>query len=104
VDKLKKYITERIGDSKDDIKILRFNSPLFRVKEIKTPILIIAGRKDRVVPYRQSGKMIKALRKAKKEYENLDLEYAPHNIFRYIDEKEKVLNKIEGFLAKYLNS
>jgi len=103
-DQLKALIYKQIGDPESDSQMLQISSPALRVKEIKTPVLIIAGRKDEIVPYAQSDEMVKALRRAGKEFENMDLEHAPHYIFRYTDQKEEVLNKIEAFLAKYLSS
>lgn len=102
-EKSTKLVYEQIGHLKDDAKMLRFNSPTHRTKEINVPILFIAGLDDEIVQSKQSKEMVNKLKKQDKEVEYLTLKGAPHNVFYYIDQEEEVLTKIEEFLAKYLS-
>lgn len=101
-DLIDKYIYQRVGHPKIDYKKLVENSPARQAQEFKIPILIIAGDKDDIVPFKQAIKLKKALKKAKKEFEFLLVEDAGHNLFYYRDDAQVVFSKIEVFLAKHL--
>lgn len=102
LEKTKKELFKVIGNPEIDSAMLNANSPALHAKKIKIPILLIAGEKDFVVSAKQSKMMARALRSAKKKYEYVNLEYAPHNPFHYVDDAELVYEKIEKFLAKHL--
>lgn len=102
LEKTKKELFKVIGNPETDSAMLNANSPALQAKKIRIPILLIAGEKDLVVSAKQSKMMARALRSAKKKYEYLNLEHAPHNPFHYADEAELVYAKVEEFLAKHL--
>jgi dipeptidyl aminopeptidase/acylaminoacyl peptidase len=95
-------VHERIGDPKVDRKYMDEHSPLLRAGEIKSPLLLIAGERDEVVPFKQSRNLAKALKRAKAEFTFLPLEDAWHNVFYYREDREKVYKAVEGFLKKNL--
>lgn len=73
----RKVVNERLGSNKDQ---LRATSPLYHVDKIKVPILIAHGDRDRTVAVSQSKKMAKALKKARKSHEYLELKNGSHSL------------------------
>jgi dienelactone hydrolase len=67
---------------------------------IKTPILLVHGKRDTVVPHDQSLRMEAALRKAGKPVELLIQPEGDHNLSRQADRVE-MLRAMETFLAKH---
>ena len=63
------YLDESIGslDSENDVKNMRDHSPVHFADEVIAPVLLIGGTDDNVVPFRQTKKMYKALKKAGKD-------------------------------------
>lgn len=103
-DKVSEQVYEEIGHPKLDSKMLDDNSPALHADKITIPLLIMAGKKDRIVPYYQSEKMVKALENIDKNVEYHEYKWAPHNIFRFIDNREDIFEKIETFLEKHLKN
>ena len=93
--------TRLIGDLWKDRKSLEENSPANRADDIQVPVLLAHGTKDRVVPRSQSDVMAKALKKARRHYEYLELEDADHSVLRG-PERQKLYSALDGFLAKHL--
>lgn len=82
-------------------KLLREISPVNYVKNVKIPILLIHGEKDRQVEFKQSEIMYKALKKAKKTVSLITLENQDH----FLDNNENRITTFVGmdkFLKKYL--
>ena len=75
-------------------------SPINAVDRIKTPLLLIHGKKDVTVDHAQSAKMHSALRKADKLVEFVSIPLADHYFTREAD-RMTLLTSIEAFLAKY---
>jgi dipeptidyl aminopeptidase/acylaminoacyl peptidase len=75
-------------------------SPLNAVERIKTPLLLIHGKKDITVAHSQSVKMYDRMRKAGKTVEFVSLPQADHYYTRQ-DDRVALLTAIETFLAKY---
>lgn len=63
---MKKIFTQRVGDQEKDEAFLKSRSPLFRVDQIKAPLLIAQGANDPRVKQAESDQIVEALRKAKK--------------------------------------
>lgn len=93
---------KRIGNPKTDSSQLDHNSPALQANKIAAPVLIIAGTKDGVVPYKQSKRMVAALKSKKKEVEWLSLKDAYHNPFFLDKDKRAIYSRIDAFLAKHL--
>ena len=92
----------RIGNPKTDTDMLRANSPVFHADKIKIPILLLAGEEDNRVPFTQSKKMAKALKKTGAEYEFIPFEYAGHDLTSQGSDRKTVMEALEHFLAKHL--
>ncbi|WP_438864057.1 alpha/beta hydrolase family protein [Neptunicella sp.] len=100
---IKRYVYDRVGDPVADAKMLRDNSPINFVAQIKTPMLIIASTKDEIVDFEQSENMADALEDLEKVHKFITLEDSGHNPFRYREDMRKVYSEVESFLASYLN-
>lgn len=75
-------------------------SPINAVDRIKTPLLLIHGKKDVTVDHVQSAKMYGAMRKAGKAVEFVSIPLADHYFTREAD-RMTLLTSIEAFLAKH---
>jgi len=80
-----RYNTRFIGNLWRDRKSLAHNSPARRVADIKVPVLLVHGDKDRVVDVRQSRKMHKAMlarKNPKSSVEYVELKDGNHYLSR----------------------
>ena len=91
------YWLEAIGDPEKDEQKLREVSPRQLVDRIKIPILLIHGTRDDIVPVAQSRAMKKALDKAGRKTELIEMEGEGHSYWS--DENEMLaLSSIDAFL------
>lgn len=91
------YWLEAIGDPEKDEQRLREVSPKQLVERIKIPILLIHGTRDDIVPVAQSRAMKKALDKAGRKTELIEMEGEGHSYWS--DENEMLaLSSIDAFL------
>lgn len=89
------------GERVRDGKLLREISPINYVKNVKIPILLIHGKKDRQVEFKQSEIMYKALKKAHKKVSFVQLEDQDH----FLDNngnRIKTFVEMDKFLKKYM--
>ena len=75
-------------------------SPINAVERIKTPLLLIHGKKDVTVAYAHSQKMYDRMRKAGKNVEFVSLPLADHH-YRRQEDRVTLLTAMETFLNKY---
>jgi dipeptidyl aminopeptidase/acylaminoacyl peptidase len=75
-------------------------SPINAVDRIKTPLLLIHGKKDVTVGYAQSSKMYDRMQKSGKAVELVSLPLADHYYSRQAD-RIALLTAMETFLTKY---
>ena len=75
-------------------------SPINAVDRIKTPLLLVHGKKDVTVDHVQSAKMYSAMTKAGKKVEFVSIPLADHYFTREAD-RLTLLSSIETFLAKH---
>jgi len=75
-------------------------SPINAVDRIKTPLLLIHGKKDVTVDHAQSAKMYGAMRKADKVVEFVSIPLADHYFTREAD-RMTLLTSIEAFLTRH---
>jgi len=75
-------------------------SPINAVDRMKTPLLLIHGKKDITVSPAHSSKMYDKMRKAGKSVEFVSLPLADHHFTRQ-DDRVALLSAMEAFLAKY---
>lgn len=75
-------------------------SPIKVVDRIKTPLLLVHGKKDITVDHYQSAKMYDRMKSAGKTVEFLSLPLADHYYTRQ-DDRIALLTAMDNFLAKY---
>jgi dipeptidyl aminopeptidase/acylaminoacyl peptidase len=75
-------------------------SPLGAVERIKTPLLLVHGKKDITVDYAQSNAMFGKMRSAGKLVELVTLPEADHSFSREAD-RVTLLTALETFLLKH---
>lgn len=90
---------KRIGDPKTDAAAIADASPIKHVEKFKVPVLMIHGAADWIVPIEQSRIMQRALRRAGKEVELIELRGEGHGGFDS-DVNESNLKKIVVYLKK----
>lgn len=96
---LYQQINKKIWNDRDNLKPY---SPYHHREKISAPLLIIASKKDTVVPYKQSKNMYKKLKKQGKDVEYIELEEGEH--WRTYEPNEIAIFKaLDIFLAKHLN-
>lgn len=90
-----------MGDPETDKDLLRTVSPLLRAGEIKVPVLLAQGAKDRRVPIEHAEKFVKAARAAgvNVDYKVYDLE--GHGFVIPADRAD-YYRRVEAFLARHL--
>lgn len=96
-------VERQIGEWWNDRERLRQTSPVNRVKEIHTPLLLIHGKEDRMVDVDQSRDMASALKGAgNKDYRYIELPLGDHNLSREED-RITTFTEMEKFLKRYLD-
>lgn len=95
-----RYWDRFMGASGRRDPILRKLSPLTFAGRVSVPVLLIHGRDDTVVPYRQSVRMFKALRRAHKNVQLITLKHGDHWLSRG-KTRLKMLQASVAFLRKY---
>jgi dipeptidyl aminopeptidase/acylaminoacyl peptidase len=92
---------KRVGDPEKDEEFLKAHSPLFKVDQIKAPLLIGQGKNDPRVKQAESDQIVEALRKAKKPVDYVVYNDEGHGFAR--PENRLHFNATtEEFLARYL--
>ncbi len=97
-----KAVYESYGHPEKDKALLESHSPALRADEVSVPILLIGGKNDPIVPFKQQRIMRDALKEAGKKFQFIALDKTGHNPFRNRDNIEKVFTRIEEFLARHL--
>lgn len=87
--------TPRAADS-----VVRERSPIYRAADFHTPVLLIHGGDDAVVPVEQSRRMNRALRAARRQVEYLELGGEDHWLSRSSTREQMLVSSLE-FMAKY---
>lgn len=97
-----RYWVSAIGDPRIDKAALDAASPLFQVAQLRTPILLMHGTSDRIVPVRQSVAMKKALEAAHKPVEYLAFPGERHGGWSTEGEIKQITRAVE-FLKPLLH-
>ncbi|MEK8033167.1 alpha/beta fold hydrolase [Ideonella sp. DXS29W] len=103
-DQVRRYTLPMLmGDPEADRDKIRSVSPLLRAGEIKVPVLLVQGAKDRRVPIEHADKFAKAAKAAgvNVDYKIYDLE--GHGWVIPAD-KADYYRRVEAFLAKHLTA
>ena len=95
---MKKIFDVRMGDSE---ALLRERSPLFKVDQIKIPLLIAQGANDPRVKQAESEQIVEAMKKAGKPVEYMLFPDEGHGFARP-ENQLKFAAAAEAFLAKHL--
>ena len=91
------YWQDVIGDSKKEKNKLKEISPAYAAEQFKAPLLLVHGRDDTVVPFQQSKIMYRAMKKAGKDVELVDLDGEDHWLSTS-EARLHVLEEIDKFL------
>jgi len=97
------YLYKYVGNpnNPEDRRRMEAKSPLFRVAQIKRPLLIAQGGNDPRVKKKESDQIVSALRKTGKEVEYIFFPDEGHG-FRHWKNRLVFYRKVEDFLAKHL--
>jgi dipeptidyl aminopeptidase/acylaminoacyl peptidase len=98
---LQKIYYKRVGNPDTETEFLKSRSPLFKVDQIKIPLLIAHGAKDQVVRKEDSDLIVEALRTSGKPVEYILFPDEGHGLVR-LENRLKFYKTAETFLAKYL--
>ena len=88
-----------IGDPGKDEERFYETSPINHVQKIQTPLLIIHGVFDPIVPVEHARRLVGKLKSASKEFEYQEKRYEAHG-FRTPDNQTDLYEMIDKFLAK----
>ncbi|MGJ8691409.1 MAG: alpha/beta hydrolase family protein [Thalassotalea sp.] len=95
------YWNKIIKNKSLDKNHLKNISPITHVKSVKAPVLIIAGKIDKVVPYEQSEDIYDELDDEDKDVTYVLLRDAGHHLIRN-DTRLKTLQAIDKFIDKHM--
>ncbi|MBT8368439.1 MAG: S9 family peptidase [Deltaproteobacteria bacterium] len=97
------YWYKYVGNPTDpeDRRRMKAQSPLFRVDQIKRPLLIVQGANDTRVKQQESDQIVTAMREANKEVEYILFKDEGHSI-RNWQNRIIFYRKLEDFLAEHL--
>ena len=98
--KYTEYWVDKIG-SPSDPKLAEW-SPARHANRVKAPVLLMHGTAEATVPIAQSEMMERELKRAGKSVELVRLPDGDNEMSR-TETRMKVLNELQGFLAKYLD-
>jgi len=92
---------KRIGNPETEQELLKSRSPLFKVDQIKIPMLIAQGANDPRVPQAESEQIVEALKKKGVDYQYMLFPDEGHG-FAKPENRLKFYTAAEEFLAKHL--
>ena len=95
------YLLRQIGNPKTEKERLDAASPELHADEIDIPVLLIYGKQDGIVPFEESKRMYKALKKAGKNVAYIELPDSYHS-WRPPEDREIEVRETLAFLSKYL--
>ncbi len=91
----------RVGNPDTEAEFLKLRSPLFKVDNIKIPILIVQGANDPRVKQSESEQIVEAMKKKGLDYEYILFEDEGHG-FAKPENRLEFFAAAEKFLAKHL--
>ncbi len=97
----KKQFDVRLGDPEKDAEFLMSRSPLFKVENIKIPMLIAQGAHDPRVKQAEADQIVEAMKAKGLAYEYVLFEDEGHG-FAKTENRLKFYGIAEAFLAKHL--
>lgn len=97
----KPIIIDRVGDPEREADFLKSRSPLFKVDQIRIPMLIAQGANDPRVPQAESDQVVQAMKDKGLEVEYMVFEDEGHG-FAKPENRLEFYAAAEKFLAKHL--
>ncbi|KAF7767674.1 hypothetical protein PCIT_a3738 [Pseudoalteromonas citrea] len=73
------YLHEVLGSNEQQLQEF---SPTYNISKLKAPVLIVHGGKDQRAPIEQAESLVKALKKAKHDYQYMLLETEGHGFYK----------------------
>lgn len=98
---VKYFFRDRLGDTAEHRSLYRFASPVTYAKVITTPLMIVHGDSDFVVPFRQSVEFFDSLKAHNKSVEFVKYLNEGHGWTRK-ETRLDALNKMVNWFEKYL--
>ena len=98
---LEPILWQRVGHPVKDAEFLKSRSPLFKVDQIKKPLMIVQGANDPRVKKSESLQMVEALNKSGREVEYIEYPDEGHGFARP-ENRLDFYGRAETFLAKHL--
>ncbi len=98
----KGYLNSLIGEYSKFNSEYKLRSPIYKINQLKKPVLLFHGKKDLVISYKKTLQIKEKLLKNNKNSEVIIFENEGHG-FKNINNKEQVLIKTQEFLEKTLN-
>lgn len=98
---IREWYDAAVGNIDTEAALLNAQSPLQRVQEFDVPLLVIHAKDDGNVDYKNGQIFDKALKKAKKSYDYVELECGGHAL-NWCRATRKVLIQTEGFFAEHI--
>jgi dipeptidyl aminopeptidase/acylaminoacyl peptidase len=95
------YWAKTIGDPVADAAMLRAASPALQVAAIDIPVLVIHGSEDSIVPVEQGRLMDKALTRAGKVHEYMEIDGEGHGGWD-LEVERKYMTRVIDFIGKHL--
>ena len=92
------YINNAVSDDKSDTEAI---SPYFHAKKFKKPVLLIHGRRDTRVSYRQSKTMYEELKSEGKDVTYEEFEYGTH-FLNDATNRVNTMKLMKAFFAEHL--
>lgn len=91
-----------IGDPRKDGEALMRNSPIYRYRELKTPLLLVHGSEDTRVDYEHTRRLVRMLNIEGIRPGLISLDGEGHSL-RSLDNVETAWKGIAGFLRRHLD-
>ncbi|WP_171130287.1 MULTISPECIES: S9 family peptidase [unclassified Ruegeria] len=97
------YLERYFGslNNPDDVEDMRAFSPSNRIDGLQIPVMIVAGKRDRIVGFEQSEEFLRKAREAGLEPEELIFEDEGHGIDRW-QNSIRHARRVEEFLTEHL--
>ncbi len=95
----RKFVKAQIGSDSDDLEA---RSPVYHVNKIKTPLLLIHGEEDRIVPVSHSQDMYEEMQEAGKQVRYVELEDGSHYLSIQRN-RHLFFKEMDAFLSRYLD-
>jgi dipeptidyl aminopeptidase/acylaminoacyl peptidase len=96
-----RYLDRIVAPWPDGVEVYRERSPIHAIDQIRTPLLVLQGPEDRVVPRAQADRLVEALARNGVPHANLLFEGEGHG-FRRAENRRRSLEAELSFYAQVL--